>query len=658
MALEQSYTSQPAGSPMGGASQAATTAKPDYWELTKCKRCYTDFLTSKREELDEAITALRYYHGSQYTAEQLRVLKKRKQPAMTFNRVGRKIDGVIGTLERLRMDAKAFARTPQHEQGADLASAAVRYVLDEQEWKSKSPQCGLDGAIEGIGGIEMEIVPGDQGDAEVGFEPVDTQSYFYDPRSFKPDFSDALYLGVGKWLEEDIAKDMFPDAPEGALEASGTDLVPSNDKENRWFSTQGQRNRVRVVEIWYKHNGGWCWAVFTGSAILKEGQSPFKDEKGKPTSKYIMFSGGVDQDGDRYGFVRNMKSAQDGLNAKQSKMQHILASKRIFLTRGAVTDIEQVRKEAARPDGVVLLDRPVNEGLKIDDQTFDFTGLGKLLELNIMEIENFGPNHALVGQGGVEKNSGRAIALLQQAGMAELGPFLIAYRGWKIRVYRAIWNAVQQFWKAQRWIRVTDDQQLAQYIQINGLGIDPQTGQPTIVNALGSLDVDIILDEGPDVMNAMQETNETLREVLPAVAPLLTPGKATSLTDILIETSGLPSDAKKRYRDAAEEEAKQPPQEPPEVQIQKAKAQVDMAKAEHSAKIDETKAQNDILAKRASAESDIEIARVKAAAEIQIMREKANAEIEINNQKAQAQIASAKMLAQAKAENMAESSAE
>jgi hypothetical protein len=91
------------------------------------------------------------------------------------------------------------------------------------------------------------------------------------------------------------------------------------------------------------------------------------------------------------------------------------------------------------------------------------------LKLNMQEIENFGPNPRLIGQGGVENNSGRAIALLQQAGMAELGPYILAYRGWKIRVYRAIWNAVQQHWKAERWVRVTDDQQLAQYIQINGV---------------------------------------------------------------------------------------------------------------------------------------------------------------------------------------------
>jgi hypothetical protein len=233
-----------------------------------------------------------------------------------------------------------------------------------------------------------------------------------------------------------------------------------------------------------------------------EGKSYLKNEKGKDLCKYIMFSANVDQDGDRYGLIRNMKSAQDGLNAKQSKLQHIIASKRLILSTGAVDDIEKVRAEWARPDGVILTNRPVNEGVKIDDQSFDFAGLSKLLELNIQEIENFGPNPALEGQGGVENSSGKAIALLQQAGMAELGPYILSYRGWKFRVYRALWNAAQQHWKGERWIRVTDDQNLAQFIQINGTGIDPHTGQPSIVNAIGSLDVDIILDEGPDTITA------------------------------------------------------------------------------------------------------------------------------------------------------------
>ena len=50
---------------------------------------------------------------------------------------------------------------------------------------------------------------------------------------------------------------------------------------------------------------------------------------------------------------------------------------------------------------------------------------------------------------------------------------------------------------AERWIRTTDNQGLAQFIQINGMEYD-QYGNPTIINAIGSLNVDMDLDDGPD----------------------------------------------------------------------------------------------------------------------------------------------------------------
>jgi hypothetical protein len=541
MALETSYTSRGAGSgTQGGSGQAQ--APSEYWPLSKVRRCYTDYLTSKREELDEQIDSRRYYHGSQWTTEQIRVMKTRKQPVMTFNRVARKIDGVVGLIERLRQDPKAYPRTPKHEEGAELATAAVRYVLDEQEWKAKSPQSAQDGAVDGIGGIEVELEEGDQGDPEVGLELVDVQSFFYDPRSYKADFSDARYLGIGKWLDEDIAQEMFPDAPESAF-VSDVELMSNTDRESRWFATDGVSKRVRIVDIWYKHKGGWCYAIFSGNAILMEGKSFLQDEKGKDYCKYIMFSGNVDQDGDRYGFVRNMKSAQDGINAKQSKMQHILASKRLIISQGAVEDVEKTRAEWARPDGVIITNRPVNEGVKADDQSFDFAGLGKLLELNIAEIENYGPNPQLVGEA-AGAQSGRAIALLQQGGIAELGPYILAFRGWKIRVYRAIWNAIQRHWKAERWIRVTDDEGLAQFVQINGLQVGPD-GQPSIVNALGSLDVDIIMDEAPDSVNTQGQNFELLQA--------LGPQFALQYPELVIELSPLDASTKKKMREKSQQ---------------------------------------------------------------------------------------------------------
>jgi hypothetical protein len=99
---------------------------------------------------------------------------------------------------------------------------------------------------------------------------------------------------------------------------------------------------------------------------------------------------------------------------------------------------------------------------------------------------------------------------LQQAGIAELGPYIQGFKGWKVRVYRAVLNAIQHNWTAERYIRVTDDDGLAQFIQINGLQVDPNTGTPNIVNAIGSLDVDVIIDEGPDSINMMADTYDAL----------------------------------------------------------------------------------------------------------------------------------------------------
>jgi hypothetical protein len=323
----------------------------------------------------------------------------------------------------------------------------------------------------------------------------------------------------------------------------GSDLTSNPDREQKWFSSDGSKKLVRVVDIWYQHKGGWCWAIFTGGQILMEGKSYLVDEKNKETCKYIMFSCNVDHDGDRYGFVRHMKSSQDSFNFKHSKLNHILASRRLIMSQGSVQDVEKARVEWARDDGVVLVNGNVNEGIKVDDRTFDFAGWAKLLEEDKAELDNYGPNQALIGD--IQNQSGRAIQLLQQAGMAELGPYIMGYRGWKVRVYRAIFSAVQKYWTAERWIRVTDDDGLAQFLQLNAKQKDPQTGQELMVNALGSLDVDIILDEGPDTINAQQDIYETLSNVLPAIAPMLSPPIAQAAVKTLIDNSSLPASAKK-----------------------------------------------------------------------------------------------------------------
>jgi len=252
------------------------------------------------------------------------------------------------------------------------------------------------------------------------------------------------------------------------------------------------------------------------------------------------------------------------------------------------------------------------------------------------EIENFGPNAAIVGGDVGKGSSGRAIALLQQAGIAELGPYMTNLRSWKIRVYRSLFNAAQSYWVNERWIRVTDANGEPQFVQINAQVPGPD-GMPQPVNQIGELDVDIILDEGPDTVTLMQDTYDAISNALPAVAPMLSPASSKAAMEVLIETSPLPSDVKKKFREAGAEQQQQPDPKQAEAQaklameqqsgqaklaLEKEKATADLAMKQQSAQLDQQ-------TERARVMAEIALERAKAAAEMEIAREKARNEMQI-----------------------------
>jgi hypothetical protein len=355
---------------------------------------------------------------------------------------------------------------------------------------------------------------------------------------------------------------------------SATDLSTNSDRENKWFITDGNIKRIRIVDEWYLMNGEWCYCVYTGNMKLAEGKSPFHNDVGKTFCKYVMFSAYVDQDGDRYGFVRNLKSAQDEINQRRSKGLHLLNTRRIIAEQGAFDDIEITRRESARPDGIVIR----NKGFEAEfDDTAKIAELNQQMEFMVdakAEIENFGPNPALIGQGALGDKSGRAIQLLQQAGVAELGPYLTGYRGWKIRVYRAVWGAVREHWRGERYVRVTDDENVLQFIGINQVSVDPMTGMPAMVNQLGKLDVDIIMDEGPDSITMMGDTYEGLLA--------LAQNGAQVPPDVLIELNpGIDHDTKKRIieRLNAPNPQKQLQEQGMQAEIGKVMADTELSKA-------------------------------------------------------------------------------
>jgi hypothetical protein len=175
---------------------------------------------------------------------------------------------------------------------------------------------------------------------------------------------------------------------------------------------------------------------------------------------------------------------------------------------------------------------------------------------------------------------------LQQAGIAELGPYLSAYKNWKLRVYRDIWNIIQRYWTAERWIRVTDDQNVAQFFQINKQATI-EYGRPAIVNAIGSLDVDIIIDEGPDAVNMQGDSMMVLQSLGPQFAAAVPGDRAGT-----VAAAQLGQEA-----DAGQDQAKQSAPPPPDPKVM---AQGEMKKMELAADAHSTAEDNSLEWRKAS----------------------------------------------------------
>src|SRR5262245_22601251 len=668
------FATNPSGYRLGGSlpgpsvSGALPTDEDDpsgYWSLERCRQAYSTYLYSKRAEIDEQQQARRYRHGAHWTADQIKILNDRKQPVVTYNRIGRKIDGIVGLTERLRQDPKAYPRTPQHQAGADLATAVLRYLMDSNKWKEKSPIVSEAAAVDGLAGIELGLtraapsrtqmmnttsMPGighnggppleepQQPDLDVTFQVVDNDGFFYDPRSFKHDFSDARFMGVGKWVDQELLQELMPQSADviGAGAYRDTDLTSNSDRDARWFMDNGDFTQIRLVDIWYRQGRGWVWALFTGGEKLMEGPSPFVDEYGDTICKYLMFSAAVDHDGDRYGFPRNLQSAQDEINQRRSKALHELNNRRIRATKAAIADnnVEALRREAAKADGILLSHTSIDE-IQFDDQAKQAQVMGHLefLREAKSEIENFGPNPAVLGDAGIGARSGRAIQLLQQAGIAELGPYMTNLRSWKVRLYTALFNVAQQYWTQERWIRVTDKQGQQQFVGINVQGTD-EMGMPQTINPIGELDVDIILDEGPDSVTIMQDTYDALSQALPSIAPMLGPAGSQAIMEVLVETSPLPADVKDRFRAASQQAQQQGAQPDPKTQAVVAKTQADIQAKQADVKIEAGKAQQQAVLQQQKAYLDAQLAQEKAQNQMMIERYKATQKAQIDREQA------------------------
>jgi hypothetical protein len=322
---------------------------------------------------------------------------------------------MIGTERRTRIDFKVLGREKSDNDSAQAKTQLLKYLQDTNKSPFHRSHAFSDAVRAGVGWVETGL-RGDPTEELIYERHESWRTVLYDSNDTSRDMSEARYVFRWKYLDEDVALAYFPDRKDVIKSAVSDGVsVTSEEDDEIWYmgarvTAPGQdyaassvgrftpidqstlawsrRPRVKMIECWYREptkvrkfmDGECCGevfdqanpqhveaveygsslfdkvemqircAIFTSAGLVWEGPSPFRHGR-FPLVPIWCYRRSIDNA--PYGAIRQVRDPQDDLNKRASKALWILSTNQVEMEEGAVDDIEYLRNEAARPDGVI-----------------------------------------------------------------------------------------------------------------------------------------------------------------------------------------------------------------------------------------------------------------------------------------------------------------
>lgn len=517
------------------------------------------FLTDTFDARELSEKCRDYYDHKQWTEAEAAKLKARHQAPIVVNRIRPKVKGLVGLYDMRESVPKAYPRTKKHEKSSHAITDALRYVSDNNRFSDIRKDVADEFFVEGYGGAAVVVKQNRRGEMEIVIDQIPWDRIYFDPHSRRRDFKDARYIGFYMWMYSDEAKEKFPDANIDELIASSDHYTDETFEDRpRWFDKN--RKRIRIAVHFAIKDGKWHMMVFTEGKFLVEPEvSPYLDDEGDPECPIELVAANIDRNNQRYGEVAGFLDQQDEINHRRSKFLHLVNQRQTFGRAGAVPDVPKLKRELAKPDGHVEFNGDEwNKDFGVIPTNTQIQGQVELYQDAKAEMDAVSFNAQLAGERQQGDLSGRAIDKLQAAGTIELNQDYTRLSNWENRVYRQVWSRVKQYWTAEKWIRVTDDQDSLRWVGLNAqmtardwmeeqinddsLPIprrrkiaaawqaltaaeaqreDPRAAEAAsmqldavigVKNPVPEIDVDIILDQSFDTINVQQEQFQMLAQ--------------------------------------------------------------------------------------------------------------------------------------------------
>lgn len=513
--------------------------------LDYLRECVDEFVTASEDARALSEKCRDYYDGKQWSEEQIKQLRARKQAPVVNNRIKVKLNGLLGIMALKKTEPKAYPRNQVDSDtgAAEAATDGLNYSSDRTRLNRVLASAANYYFCEGYCGVHITVEYSKDGKPQIVVENIEWDRIFFDPFSRKADFSDARGKGFKVWMDEDDIISMYEiDANHEALaNPRYEDRDEVFEDKPAWFTTEGKRKRHLVAMHYFIWKNVWHYAVYTGSDFLVTPTvSPYVDEDGEPVCPLEFTHAYIDRENNRYGELASFLDLQDEINHRRSKALFLLSQRQTFGNKQAVRDIKKAKRELAKANGHLEI------GAGELNKDFGILPTGDMAQGQIdmyadakaeMDAQSF--NAQMAGERQMGDLSGVALKRLQTAGIIELNELFENFSDFKLRIYKQMWSRIRQFWDKEMWVRVTDDEDNLRWIGFNvpvtmktfleetmadeekpkemRLGasaqlilLEQQNPQGLeelieIKNRPAELDMDIIIEESFDFINASEE---------------------------------------------------------------------------------------------------------------------------------------------------------
>ncbi len=556
--------------------------------LQECENAESE--TIYRTEAEEDY---KFYAGDQDSAMVKAALADSNRPNSTFNEIKPKVDMLIGLAAQVKYDGYVVPVGVEDEPLAELMQGTMLHYRKKLKMSRKELDCFEHATKSGRSLLYFRIDTSNPYKPKIVPTRIPGHNFGIDPASIEYDLSDAKYLFIWSWVDEDDVKGIDPDIDVTLLSNEGMfghgspsfydtltgkyrictcwycvwelkyHIINPFTKEQEVLTKEQykQFNKVAmrgiqagdqefIVNEPIPYTKGYAvsykYMTFSGSYLIDAGYSPHHDSVKFPA---VLYGAYKDDDKNRwFSAVTVQKDPQRAMNVMRRQLVHLLQTlpKGIMMHEtGAIVDIEAYEKNSSDPNYHMEVDNNAIDKVRFEKQP-SISPLYQQLDIAMQQSmkDSSGINDDLMGAYTASREPGVTVSLRKESNLAVLFILFNNYRESRLSGNRKLMRLIQQYSTEQEIVRIQGEKG-AQLIAINSQFNPEQEGWNDM--SIGDFDLE------------MEETVETAT-YRTAIAEMLTdlmrnnPGSIP--IDVIMDYMNIPFTVKKKIRDFWEEQRK------------------------------------------------------------------------------------------------------